>query len=79
MTRPCWSSRCTTEMDRDDASLEALNEAQYLLERMLELAERSAGDECNDGQRRDMQKGFELLRGLVDQAMERYQRGRTTE
>ena len=60
-------------------SLEALDEAQYLLERMLELAERSASDNCNDGQRRDMQKGFELLRGLLDQAVERYQRGRTTE
>lgn len=60
-------------------SLEALDEAQYLLERMLELAERSAGYDCSDGQRRDMQKGFELLRGLADQAMERYQRGRTTE
>ena len=60
-------------------SLEALDEAQYLLERMLELAERSAGGDCSDSQRRDMQKGFELLRGLVDQAMERYQRGRRTE
>ena len=64
------------ELERTAAALER---TQYLLERMLELAERSAGDECNDGQRRDMQKGFELLRGLVDQAMERYQRGRTTE
>lgn len=63
----------------DNVSLEALDEAQYLLERMLELAERSAGDSCTDGQRQDMQKGFELLRGLLDQAMERYQRGRTME
>lgn len=60
-------------------SLEALDEAQYLLERMLELAERSAGDGCTNGQRKDMQKGFELLRGLLGQAVERYQRGRTTE
>ena len=60
-------------------SLEALDQAQYLLERMLELAECSAGDDCTDGQRQKMQKGFKLLRGLVDQAMERYQRGRITE
>ena len=60
-------------------SLEALDEAQYLLERMLELAERSAEDGCTNGQRKDMQKGFELLRGLLGQAVERYQRGRTTE
>ena len=59
--------------------LEALDQAQYLLERMLELAERSAGDGCTDGRRKDMQKGFELLRGLLGQAVERYQRGRTTE
>ena len=62
-----------------EQELAALDEVEYLLHRMLELAECSARDECGDGQRREMQKGFELLRGLVDQAMERYQRGRTTE
>ena len=66
-------------MGRDNVSLKALDEAQYLLERMLELVERSAGNDCNDSQRRDMQKGFKLLCRLVDQAMERYQRGRITE
>ena len=66
-------------MDENELRLEALDEAQYLLERMLELAERSAGNSCNDSQRRDMQKGFELLCGLLDQTAERYQRGRTTE
>ena len=66
-------------MGEKEWNLEALDQAQYLLERMLELAERSAGDGCTDGQRQDMQKGFELLRGLLDQAMERYQRGSTTE
>lgn len=60
-------------------SLEALDEAQYLLERMLELAERSAGDGCTNGQRKDMQKGFELLRGLLDEAADQYQRERSTE
>lgn len=66
-------------MNENELSLEALDEAQYLLERMLDLAERSAGDGCTDGQRRDMQKGFELLRGLLDEAAQRYERGRTGE
>jgi len=66
-------------MDGDKLSLEALDEAQYLLERMLELAERSADDGCSDAQRSDLQKGFELLRGLLDEAAQRYERGRTTE
>ena len=66
-------------MDRDDVRLEALDQAQYLLERMLELAERSAGDGCTDGRRKDMQKGFELLRGLLDEAADQYQRERSTE
>lgn len=60
-------------------SLEALDQAQYLLERMLELAERSAGDDCSGGQRKDLQKGFELLKGLLDGAADQYQRGRTAE
>ncbi len=59
--------------------MEALDQAQYLLERMLELAERSAGSACGDSQRRDLQKGFELLHGLLDEAVQRYERGRTTE
>ena len=59
--------------------MEALDEAQYLLERMLEMAERSAGDDCTDASRVRLQKGFEVLRGLVNEAMERFQRGSTTE
>ena len=66
-------------MDQHEPDLEALDEAQYLLERMLELAERSASDDCPDASRTRLQKGFEVLRGLVDQAMERFQRGSTTE
>ena len=77
--RPCWSSRCITEMDHDELSLEALDEAQYLLERMLDLAKCSASDDCSDGRREDLQKGFELLRGLLDEAAQRYERGRTAE
>ena len=56
-----------------------LDEAQYLLERMLEMAERSASDDCPDASRAKLQKGFEVLHGLVNEAMERYERGRTTE
>lgn len=62
-----------------ELSLEALDQAQYLLERMLELAERSASDDCSDSQRQNLQKGFELLKGLLDEAADRYQRGRATE
>lgn len=66
-------------MDQHEPDLEALDEAQYLLERMLEMAERSASDDCGDDSRAKLQKGFEVLRGLVNQAMERYQRGSTME
>lgn len=61
-----------------EEQLEALDEAQYLLERMLELAERSASDGCDDDQRFKLQKGFDLLRGLLDRAADQYERGRTT-
>ena len=66
-------------MDQNEFDIEALDEAQYLLERMLEMAERSASDDCEDVSRAKLQKGFEVLRGLVNEAMERYQRGSTTE
>lgn len=66
-------------MDQNELDLEALDEAQYLLERMLELAERSAGGDCPDASRARLQKGFEVLQGLLDEALERYHRGRTTE
>ena len=66
-------------MDQNELDLEALDEAQYLLERMLDLAERSASDDCQDASRTRLQKGFELLRGLLDEALERFHRGRATE
>ena len=66
-------------MDPNELDLEALDEAQYLLERMLELAERSAGDDCQDASRVELQKGFELLRGLLDEALERFHGEKTTE
>ena len=66
-------------MEPVDQELAALDEMEYLLERMLELAECSASDDCRADSRVELQKGFELLRGLLDQAAERYQRGRATE
>lgn len=66
-------------MEHEDLSLEALDEVQYLLERMLELAERSAGDACSDASRARLQQGLEMLRERIDQALERYQRRSTTE
>ncbi len=60
-------------------SLEALDEVQYLLERMLELAERSADDGCSGASRAKLQQGLELLRERIDQVLEQYQRGSTTE
>ena len=52
---------------------------QYLLERMLELAERSADDGCSGASRAKLQQGLELLRERIDQVLEQYQRGSTTE
>ena len=66
-------------MEQNELDLKALDEAQYLLERMLEMAERSASDDCTDAGRARLQKGFEVLQGLVDQAMERFHRGRMME
>ena len=52
-------------MDPNEPDLEALDEAQYLLERMLEMAERSASDDCPDTSRPRLQKGFKMLQGLL--------------
>ncbi len=51
----------------------ALEEVQYLLERMLELAERSASGDCSDASRVRLQQGLEILREQIDRALERYQ------
>ena len=79
MTRRCWSSRFTTEMEDMEQKLAALDGMEYLLERMLDLAECSASDSCDDAHRKDLQKGLEVLRALLDHTVEEYQRGRTTE
>lgn len=62
-----------------ERELAALDEMEYLLERMLDLAECSASDSCDDARRKDLQKGLEVLRALLDHTVEEYQRGRTTE
>lgn len=59
-------------MEHDELS-GALEETQYLLERMLELAERSASDTCSDASRARLQQGLEILRAQIDRALERYQ------
>jgi len=58
--------------------MDELEEIQYLLERMLDLASCSASDACDDARRAKLQKGFEILRGLLDDAVRRYEsrRGR---
>ena len=42
-----------------------LDQAQYLLERMLDLAEVSAGEACTDARREVLQKGFAFLQEEV--------------
>ncbi len=50
----------------------ALERVQYLLERMLDLAERSARDDCSDASRARLQQGLEILRQQIDQTLEQY-------
>ena len=63
-------------MDQNELDIAALDHAQYLLERMLELAERSAGDDCKDAERAKLQKILEVLRGSLEQTLEQYRGGR---
>ena len=42
-----------------------LERVQYLLERMLDLAEKSASDDCADHRRAVLQKGFAFLQAEV--------------
>lgn len=51
-----------------------LEQAQYLLERMLELAERSADRECTDRRRAVLQKGFSFLRAEVLEILDKSDR-----
>ena len=59
-------------MEEAYPNLEGLDQVQYLLERMLELAERSAGDACSDASRARLQQGLEILREQIDQIMRYY-------
>jgi len=58
--------------------MDELEEIQYLLERMMDLAACSANDACDDTRRANLQKGLVLLRGLLDEAAERYEKSRGT-
>ena len=49
----------------------ALERTQYLLERMLELAERSADVSCTDQRRVVLQKGFAFLRAEALEEMKK--------
>ena len=52
----------------DEQNWTKLDEIQYLLERMLELAETSANPKCDDTRRHELQKGVDILRQLIDNA-----------
>lgn len=57
-------------MEELKEKMAALERAEYLLERMLELAERSAEDACTDERRKVLQKGFAFLREEAREALE---------
>lgn len=52
----------------DELQAAKLDEIQYLLERMLELANAAASDECTDERRRELQKALDVLICLMDNA-----------
>jgi len=54
---------------------ETLERAQYLLERMLDLAERSANEKCPDGRRSVLQKGFSFLQAEVLEILDKCDEG----
>lgn len=62
-----------------ERELATLDEMEYLLERMLDLAECSASDSCDDARRKELQKCLEILQALIDHTVEEYQKGSTTE
>ena len=51
--------------------MDDLDQAQYLLERMLDLAETSAGEDCTDQRRAVLQKGFAFLQEEVVELLEK--------
>lgn len=60
-------------------TIDDLDRAQYLLERMLELAEISAGDGCTDRRRAVLQKGLAFLREEVLEILDKSSEGDTQE
>jgi len=61
--------------DLRDSDAEALERAQYLLERMLDLAERSADENCPDERRPVLQKGFAFLQAEVLEILDKRDEG----
>jgi len=56
-------------------NLDDLDRAQYLLERILNLAERSAGAVCTDKRRAVLQKGFAFLQAEVVEILDKINEG----
>lgn len=63
--------------DFRDLDTGALDRAQYLLERMLDLAETSAGKDCTDRRRAALQKGFAFLQAEVLEILDKTDEGDT--
>ncbi len=55
----------------ENLHLDDLDQAQYLLERMLDLAKTSAGEDCTDQRRAVLQKGFAFLQEEVVELLEK--------
>lgn len=51
----------------EEREMDALEEVQYLLERMLDLALRAAREECGGAKRAQLQKGIVFLRERIEQ------------
>jgi len=50
-----------------------LDEIEVLLREMYVLAQRAAGDDCDDYERAALQERFDALRELLDDAADRYE------
>lgn len=61
----------------EEITIDELDRAQYLLERMLDLAKISAGDDCTDERRATLQKGFAFLREEVLEILDKTNEGDT--
>lgn len=60
-------------MEMDPTFVEAmLDEVQYLLEQMLELASRAVEEDCTDEERHDLQGKLLILRERIDETVDAY-------